>query len=67
MASKSWTPSIIKTIAHEDKEIIYLYIDAWIGKQKVNKTLVNSDAVMELINWKVIHNLDSQVYRIDEK
>ena len=28
--SKFWTSPVIKTVAHEDKEIICLYIDAWI-------------------------------------
>lgn len=31
-ASKSWTPPAIETMAHEDEEVICLYIDAWIGK-----------------------------------
>ena len=34
MASKSWAPPAIETIAHKDEEVIFLYIDAWIWKQK---------------------------------
>lgn len=66
-ASKSWTPPVIETIAHEDEEVICLYIDAWIRKQKVSKTLVDSGTVVELISRKVVHDLDLQVYRMDEK
>lgn len=66
-ASKSWTPPVIKTTAHKDEEVICLYIDAWMRKQKVSKTLVDSVAVVELISWKVVHDLDFQVYRMDEK
>ena len=47
-ASKSWTPPTIETMAHEDEEVICLYIDAWIGEQKLSKTLVDSGAVVEL-------------------
>lgn len=54
--SKSWTLPIIETIAHEDEKVICLYIDAWIGKQKVSKTLVDSGVMVELISRKVIHD-----------
>ena len=66
-ASKLWTPPTIKTIAHEDEEVIYFYINAWIGEQKINKTLVDSGAVVELISRKVVQDLDLQVYCIDKK
>ena len=39
-ASKFGTPPIIETIAHEDGQVICLYINARIGKHKINKTLV---------------------------
>lgn len=55
-ASKSWTPPFIEIIAHEDEEVICLYIDAWIGKHKISKTLVDSGAVVELISRKVVHD-----------
>lgn len=61
------TPSAIKTIAHKDEEIIYLYIDAWRGKQKHKKIFVNSDAVVELFGQKMVYNLDILIHRMDEK
>ncbi len=66
-ASKSWAPPAIETMAHEDEEVICLYIDAWIGKRKLNKTLVDSGAVVELISRKVVHDLDLPVHQMDEK
>ncbi len=66
-ASKSWAPPAIKTMAHEDEEVICLYIDAWIGKQKLNMTLVDSGAVVKLISQKVVHDLDLPVHQMDEK
>lgn len=54
IASKLWIPPIIKTIAYKDKEIICLYIDAWIGEQKINKTLIELGVVIELIIRKVV-------------
>lgn len=40
----------IETIAYKDEEFIYLYIDAKIEKQKLNKTLVNFDNVVKCIS-----------------
>ena len=54
-------------MAHKDEEVICLYIDTWIGKQKLKKTLVNSDAVVKLISQKVIHDLDLLIQWMDEK
>ena len=54
-------------MAHEDEEVICLYIDAWIGKRKLSKTLVDSGAVVELISRKVVYDLDLPVQRMDEK
>lgn len=48
--SKSWAPLAIETMAHKDKQVIYLYIDTQIGKQKLSKTLVDFGAVAELIS-----------------
>lgn len=66
-ASKSRTPPVIETVAHEDEEVISLYINAWIDTQKLSKNLVDSVAVVELISRKVDHDLDLQIYRMDEK
>ena len=66
-ASKFWTPLVIKTVAHEDKEIICFYIDSWIEEQKISRTLVNSGAVVEMIIRKVFQDFNLQVYRIDKK
>ena len=65
--SKLWTPPAIETITHEDEEVICLYIDAWVGDQKISKTLVDSGAVVELISRKVVQDLDLQVYHMNEK
>ena len=65
-ASKFWILPVIETIAHED-EVICLYIDAWIGEQKISKTLVDSVAMVELISRKIVQDLDLAVYRMDEK
>lgn len=53
----------IETIAYKDEEFIYLYIDAQIGKQKLNKTLVNFDNVVERISQKVVSKSLSSLYR----
>lgn len=58
MAFKSWASLAIETMAHKDKEIIYLYINAWIEKQKFKKTLVDFGTIVELISQKVVYNLD---------
>ncbi len=65
--SKVWIPSAIETVAHEDEEVICLYIDAWIGEEKISKTLVDSGAVVELISQKVVQDLDLPVNQMDEK
>lgn len=52
MASKFCAPLAIKTMANKDKEVICLYINAWIEKQKLKKTLVDFGAVIELISRK---------------
>ena len=49
-ASKLWALLAIETRAHNDEEVICLYIDTWIRKQKLSKTLVDSNAVVELIS-----------------
>ncbi len=66
-ASKFWTPPMIETVAHEDKEVICFYIDFWIEEQKISKTLVDSRAVVKLISRKVVQDLNLLVYRIDKK
>lgn len=50
MASKSWAPSAIKTIMQKNKEVICLYIDVWIKKQKFRKILVDFVIIIELIS-----------------
>ena len=67
MASKSWAPPAIEAMAHKDEKIIYLYIDVWIGKQKLRKTLVDLGIVIELINQKVVYDPDLCIHRIDKK
>ena len=58
---------MIKIVAYKDEEVICLDIDAWIKEHKINKTLVDSDAIVELISRKVVQDLDLPVYQIDEK
>lgn len=57
-ALKSWTSSVIKTVAHENKEVICLYIDARIEELKVKKALVGFGAMVELISRKVVQDLN---------
>ena len=46
IASKSWAPPAIETMADKDEKVICLYIDDWIAKQKLKKTLVDSGAIV---------------------
>lgn len=57
----------MKTMMHKDEEVICLYIDTWIGKQKLRKTLVNSGTVVKLISQKMLYDLNLLVCRIDKK
>ncbi len=66
-ASKFWTLPVIETVAHEDEEIICLYIDSCIEEKKISKTLVDSGAVVELISRKVVQDLNLLVYYMDKK
>lgn len=66
-ASKLWALLAIETRAHNDEEVICLYIDTWIRKQKLSKTLVDSNAVVELISWKVVYDLNLSICRMDKK
>lgn len=67
MAFKSWAPPAIGTMVHKDEEVICLYINAQIRKQKFKKTLVHFGAIIKLISQKMVYNLDFFVYQIDEK
>lgn len=67
IASKSSALPAIETIAYKDEEVIYLNIDAWIRKQKLKKTLIDSGAIVKLINQKMVHDQDFLVHWIDEK
>ena len=58
---------MIEIVAHEDEEVICAYIDAWIEEHKISKTFVDSGVVVDLINRKVVQDLDLTVYDIDEK
>lgn len=58
MASKSWAPPAIETMVQKDEEVIYLHINVWIGKWKLSKILVDFNTIVELINWKMVYNLD---------
>ena len=64
--SKLWTLPAIKTIAHKDEEVICFYIDACDEDQKISKTFVDSDAVIELISQKIVQDHDFQVYHINK-
>lgn len=58
VTSKFSTQSVIETIAYKDKEVIYLYIDAWIRKQKIFRIFADFSIMVKLINRKVVQNLD---------
>lgn len=55
---KLWASTAIETIAHKDEEVICLYIDAWIEKHKLNKTLVDSSIIIKLISQRVVYDLN---------
>lgn len=55
---KSWAPPAIEIMVHKNEEIICLYIDAWIGKQKLNKTLVDFSIVVKLICRRMVDDLN---------
>lgn len=42
-------------------------MDAWIEEKKISKTFVDSSAVVELISWKVVQDLNLSVYQMDKK
>lgn len=51
-ASKVWTLFILEMVAYKNKEVICLYIDTWIEKEKISKSFVYSNVVVKLINQK---------------
>lgn len=67
MAIKFWAPPAIETIVYKDKEIIYLYINIWIKKQKLNKTIVDFSAIVKFISRKIVYNLNPLICQIDKK
>lgn len=56
MASKFRLLPFIETITYEDEEVISLYINVRIGKHKLNKTLVNFGAVVELLSQNLLQD-----------
>lgn len=62
MVFKSRAPPAIRAMGHKDKEVICLYIDAWIRKQKFEKIFADSTAIIEFINQKIVHELHLRIY-----
>ena len=60
-------PPQIDTEAHEEEDVVCLYIEAWIGSKRVGKTLADTGAVVELINPRLVESLRLQVYEMDEQ
>lgn len=50
ITSTFWTLFAIQTMMHKDKEVIYLYINTLIRKQKLKKTLVYFYSLVKLIS-----------------
>lgn len=56
MASKFRLLPIIETITYKNEEVIFLYINARIGKHKLNKTLVDFGAIVELLSQNLLQD-----------
>ena len=61
------TAPAILTEAHDEEEVVCLYIDAWIKDHHVPRTLVDTGAVVELINPKLVEILNLEVHQMDEE
>lgn len=66
-AFKFQIPLAIEIMTYKDKKIVCLYINAQIRKQKLSKTLIDSQVMIKFISQKVVHDLDLQVYYINRK
>lgn len=58
---------VVETEAHEEEEVVCLYICSWVGEVMIAKTLADTGAVIELINPKLVERLDLQIYEMDEE
>ena len=56
-----------ETEAHEEEEVVCLYILSWVKGHLVKKTLADTGAVVELINPKLVKLLDLQIFEMDEE
>lgn len=56
-----------ETEAHEEEEVVCLYILSWVKGHLVKKTLADTGAVVELINPKLVELLDLQIFEMDEE
>ena len=58
-------PPLIATEAHEEEDVTCLYLEAWINDTKVNKTLADNGAVVELINPELVRQLGLEIYEME--
>ena len=59
--------SAVVTKAHKEKDVVCLYIQSWVNESRVKKILTNTEAVIELINSKLIATLYLQIYEMKEE
>lgn len=58
---------IVVTEAHEDEDVMCLYIQSWVNDSRVGKTLADTGAVVELINPRLVDTLHLPVFEMDEE
>ena len=58
---------VVETEAHEEEEVVCLYICSWVGNQIVVKILADTGVVVELISPRLVKLLDLRVYAMDEE
>ncbi|KAF6238733.1 hypothetical protein HO173_003239 [Letharia columbiana] len=54
MSAKEDKAPAVKTEAHEEEEVVCLYVMSWVGVTLIKKTLADTGAVAELINPKLV-------------
>jgi len=58
---------VVETSAYDEEEMVCLYIGSWINDTMVSKTLVDTGAVVELINPKLVAKLELEIHTMEEE
>lgn len=66
MVSEHKAPEV-ETEAHPDAEVVCLYVVAWVADTKIEKTLVDNGAVVELINPQLVETLKLEIFEMDDE